>query len=105
MPLHGIAGARTKACTRVGTKAYVRMYDMCMGALRTQTYPRTHALRSTARPEGATLPRPACSRKLTRRANSRSLARVACAQAVAEKLTVDLRGRVKLEDAGFDWKV
>ena len=26
-------------------------------------------------------------------------------QAVAEKLTVDLRGRVKLEDAGFDWKV
>ena len=26
-------------------------------------------------------------------------------QAIAEKLTVDLRGRVKLEDAGFDWKV
>jgi 1-pyrroline-5-carboxylate dehydrogenase len=26
-------------------------------------------------------------------------------QAVAEKLTVDLRGRVKLEDAGFDWKI
>lgn len=26
-------------------------------------------------------------------------------QAVAEKLTLDLRGRVKLEDAGFDWKV
>jgi 1-pyrroline-5-carboxylate dehydrogenase len=26
-------------------------------------------------------------------------------QPVAEKLTVDLRGRVKLEDAGFDWKV
>lgn len=26
-------------------------------------------------------------------------------QAVAEKLCVDLRGRVKLEDAGFDWKV
>lgn len=26
-------------------------------------------------------------------------------QAVAEKLTVDLKGRVKLEDAGFDWKV
>ncbi|KAL3918516.1 MAG: hypothetical protein SGPRY_005988 [Prymnesium sp.] len=26
-------------------------------------------------------------------------------QRVAEKLTLDLRGRVKLEDAGFDWKV
>lgn len=26
-------------------------------------------------------------------------------QAVAEKLTLDLKGRVKLEDAGFDWKV
>ena len=26
-------------------------------------------------------------------------------QAVAEKLTIDLRGRVKLEDAGFDWKI
>jgi 1-pyrroline-5-carboxylate dehydrogenase len=26
-------------------------------------------------------------------------------QAVAEKLTVDLKGRLKLEDAGFDWKV
>ena len=26
-------------------------------------------------------------------------------QAVAEKLTLDTRGRVKLEDAGFDWKV
>jgi 1-pyrroline-5-carboxylate dehydrogenase len=26
-------------------------------------------------------------------------------QAVAEKLTADLRGRVKLEDAGFDWKI
>jgi 1-pyrroline-5-carboxylate dehydrogenase len=26
-------------------------------------------------------------------------------QHIAEKLTVDLRGRVKLEDAGFDWKV
>merc|ERR1719231_2249402 len=26
-------------------------------------------------------------------------------QAIAEKLTLDLRGRVKLEDAGFDWKV
>ena len=26
-------------------------------------------------------------------------------QAIAEKLTVDLKGRVKLEDAGFDWKV
>jgi len=26
-------------------------------------------------------------------------------QAVAEKLTLDLRGRVKLEDAGFDWKI
>jgi 1-pyrroline-5-carboxylate dehydrogenase len=26
-------------------------------------------------------------------------------QAVAEKLCLDLRGRVKLEDAGFDWKV
>lgn len=26
-------------------------------------------------------------------------------QAIAEKLTQDLRGRVKLEDAGFDWKV
>jgi 1-pyrroline-5-carboxylate dehydrogenase len=24
---------------------------------------------------------------------------------VAEKLTIDLRGRVKLEDAGFDWKI
>jgi len=24
---------------------------------------------------------------------------------VAEKLTVDLKGRVKLEDAGFDWKI
>jgi len=24
---------------------------------------------------------------------------------VAEKLTADLRGRVKLEDAGFDWKI
>merc|ERR1711871_1600427 len=26
-------------------------------------------------------------------------------QAVAEKLSQDLRGRVKLEDAGFDWKI
>jgi len=26
-------------------------------------------------------------------------------QAIAEKLTVDLRGKVKLEDAGFDWKI
>merc|ERR1719231_636675 len=26
-------------------------------------------------------------------------------QAIAEKLTLDLRGRVKLEDAGFDWKI
>ena len=26
-------------------------------------------------------------------------------QRVAEKLTLDLRGRVKLEDAGFDWKI
>ncbi|KAL1528800.1 hypothetical protein AB1Y20_010125 [Prymnesium parvum] len=26
-------------------------------------------------------------------------------QNVAEKLTIDLKGRVKLEDAGFDWKV
>lgn len=26
-------------------------------------------------------------------------------QAIAEKLCVDLRGRVKLEDAGFDWKI
>jgi len=26
-------------------------------------------------------------------------------QAVAEKLTIDLQGKVKLEDAGFDWKV
>eukprot|EP00401_Gymnodinium_catenatum_P004873 CAMPEP_0117501172 /NCGR_PEP_ID=MMETSP0784-20121206/23157_1 /TAXON_ID=39447 /ORGANISM="" /LENGTH=558 /DNA_ID=CAMNT_0005296409 /DNA_START=13 /DNA_END=1689 /DNA_ORIENTATION=+ len=26
-------------------------------------------------------------------------------QSVAEKLTLDLKGRVKLEDAGFDWKV
>lgn len=26
-------------------------------------------------------------------------------QTVAEKLSVDLKGRVKLEDAGFDWKV
>ena len=26
-------------------------------------------------------------------------------QAVAEKLTLDLRGRVKLEDAGYDWKI
>ena len=26
-------------------------------------------------------------------------------QAVAEKLTLDLRGKVKLEDAGFDWKI
>lgn len=26
-------------------------------------------------------------------------------QAVAEKLTLDMRGRVKLEDAGFDWKI
>lgn len=24
---------------------------------------------------------------------------------VAEKLTDDLKGRIKLEDAGFDWKV
>lgn len=24
---------------------------------------------------------------------------------VAEKLTVDLKGRIKLEDAGFDWKI
>lgn len=24
---------------------------------------------------------------------------------VAEKLAVDLKGRVKLEDAGFDWKI
>lgn len=24
---------------------------------------------------------------------------------VAEKLAVDLKGRIKLEDAGFDWKV
>jgi len=26
-------------------------------------------------------------------------------QRIAEKLTLDLRGRVKLEDAGFDWKI
>ena len=26
-------------------------------------------------------------------------------QAVADKLTIDLKGRVKLEDAGFDWKI
>jgi len=26
-------------------------------------------------------------------------------QHIAEKLTLDLRGRVKLEDAGFDWKI
>jgi hypothetical protein len=26
-------------------------------------------------------------------------------QPIADKLTIDLRGRVKLEDAGFDWKV
>ena len=26
-------------------------------------------------------------------------------QAVAEKLAVDLHGKVKLEDAGFDWKI
>jgi len=26
-------------------------------------------------------------------------------QAVADKLTIDLQGRVKLEDAGFDWKI
>ena len=26
-------------------------------------------------------------------------------QAVAEKLTLDLRGRVKLADAGYDWKI
>lgn len=26
-------------------------------------------------------------------------------QAIAEKLTIDLRGKVKLEDAGFDWKI
>ena len=26
-------------------------------------------------------------------------------QAVADKLTLDLKGRVKLEDAGFDWKI
>lgn len=24
---------------------------------------------------------------------------------VAEKLAVDLNGRIKLEDAGFDWKI
>ena len=24
---------------------------------------------------------------------------------MAEKLVLDLRGRVKLEDAGFDWKI
>ena len=24
---------------------------------------------------------------------------------VAEKLAADLKGRVKLEDAGFDWKI
>ena len=24
---------------------------------------------------------------------------------MAEKLAVDLKGRVKLEDAGFDWKI
>lgn len=24
---------------------------------------------------------------------------------VAEKLALDLKGRVKLEDAGFDWKI
>lgn len=24
---------------------------------------------------------------------------------VAEKLAVDLQGRIKLEDAGFDWKI
>ena len=24
---------------------------------------------------------------------------------VAEKLAVDLKGRIKLEDAGFDWKI
>lgn len=26
-------------------------------------------------------------------------------QAIAEKLAIDLKGRVKLEDAGFDWKI
>merc|ERR1712060_404572 len=26
-------------------------------------------------------------------------------QAIADKLTLDLKGRVKLEDAGFDWKI
>jgi 1-pyrroline-5-carboxylate dehydrogenase len=26
-------------------------------------------------------------------------------QAVAEKLTIDLKGKIKLEDAGFDWKI
>jgi len=26
-------------------------------------------------------------------------------QPIADKLTIDLRGRVKLEDAGFDWKI
>ena len=26
-------------------------------------------------------------------------------QAVADKLTRDMKGRVKLEDAGFDWKI
>lgn len=24
---------------------------------------------------------------------------------VADKLAVDLKGRIKLEDAGFDWKI
>ncbi len=26
-------------------------------------------------------------------------------QAIADKLAVDLKGKVKLEDAGFDWKI
>ena len=26
-------------------------------------------------------------------------------QKVAEKLALDLKGKIKLEDAGFDWKV
>lgn len=26
-------------------------------------------------------------------------------QQVADKLTADMKGRVKLEDAGFDWKI
>ena len=26
-------------------------------------------------------------------------------RAIADKLAVDLKGKIKLEDAGFDWKV